>query len=107
MIKFDNGSECIIDLMGAPVALIPTEAPNGQLQSYAVDVHNRTPLPSGGTIISFPVFDTETGTGSGSVTAARGTVNTWISRAEPALHHTEAKGDCGNSSVKTGSAHPV
>ncbi|CAN4076781.1 unnamed protein product [Withania somnifera] len=104
LIKFDNGSEYIIDLMGAPGALIPTEAPSGQLQSYAVDVHSGTPLPSGGTIISFPVFGTETGAGSGSVRAARGTANTWISRAEPALHHTEAKGDNGNSSVKTGSS---
>ncbi|KAL3361123.1 hypothetical protein AABB24_014165 [Solanum stoloniferum] len=103
LIKFDNGSEYIIDLMGAPGALIPTEAPSGQLQSYAVDVHSVTPLPSGGTVISFPVFDTQTGTGSGSVTAAHGTANTWISRGEPAFYHNEAKGNCGNSSGRTGS----
>ncbi|XP_060208476.1 serine/threonine-protein kinase EDR1 [Lycium barbarum] len=101
LIKFDNGSEYIIDLMGAPGALIPTEAPSGQLQSYAVD--SVKPLPSGGTIISFPVFDTQTGTGSGSVTAAHRTANTWISREEPAFYRIEAKGDCGNSSVRTGS----
>jgi len=89
--------------MGAPGALIPTEAPSGQLQSYAVDVHSVTPLPSGGTVISFPVFDTQTGTGSGSVTAAHGTANTWISREEPAFYHNEAKGNCGNSSGRTGS----
>ncbi|KAJ8558320.1 hypothetical protein K7X08_005086 [Anisodus acutangulus] len=103
LIKFDNGSEYIIDLMGAPGALIPTEAPSGQLQSYAVDVHSVKPPPSGGSIISFPVFDTQTGKGSGSVTAAHGTANTWISRAEPAFYRIEAKGDCGNSSVRTGS----
>ncbi|KAJ8555531.1 hypothetical protein K7X08_013027 [Anisodus acutangulus] len=103
LIKFDNGSEYIIDLMGAPGALIPTEAPSGQLQSYAVDVHSVKPLPSGGTIFSFPVFDTQTGTGSGSVTATHGTVNTWISREEPAFYHIKAKGECGNSSVRTGS----
>lgn len=101
LIKFDNGSEYIIDLMGAPGALIPAEVPSGQFQSYAVDVHSVTPLPSGGTVISFPVFDTQTGTGSGSVTAAHGTANTWISRTEPALYYNEAKGDCGNSSVRT------
>ncbi|MCD9638311.1 hypothetical protein HAX54_022186 [Datura stramonium] len=59
LIKFDNGSEYIIDLMGAP--------------------------------------------GSGSVTAAHGTANTWISRAEPAFYRIEAKEDCGNSSVITAS----
>lgn len=103
LIKFDNGSEYIIDLMGAPGALIPTEAPTGQLQSYAVDVHSVTPLPSGGTVISFPVFDTQTRTGSGSVNAAHGTANTWISREEPAFYHNEAKGNYGNSSGRTGS----
>ncbi|XP_070038634.1 putative serine/threonine-protein kinase SIS8 [Nicotiana tabacum] len=103
LIKFDNGSEYIIDLMGAPGALIPTEASSGQLQSYAVDVHSVTPLPAGGTIISIPVFDTQTGTESGSVTAAHGTANTWISRAEPAFYCIEAKGGSGNSSVRTGS----
>lgn len=89
--------------MGAPGALIPTEASSGQLQSYAVDVHSVTPLPAGGTIISIPVFDTQTGTESGSVTAAHGTANTWISRAEPAFYCIEAKGGSGNSSVRPGS----
>ncbi|KAM3379030.1 serine/threonine-protein kinase EDR1 [Capsicum galapagoense] len=105
LIKFDNGSEYIIDLMGAPGALIPTEAPSAQLQSYAVDVHSVTPLPSGGTIISFPVLDTQTGTESGSVTTTHGAANTLISSTEPAFYRNEAKGDCGVRTVSTQIEH--
>ncbi|KAF3664633.1 putative zinc transporter 4, chloroplastic-like [Capsicum annuum] len=91
--------------MGAPGALIPTEAPSAQLQSYAVDVHSVTPLPSGGTIISFPVLDTQTGTESGSVTTTHGAANTLISSTEPAFYRNEAKGDCGVRTVSTQIEH--
>ncbi|XP_022940249.1 probable serine/threonine-protein kinase SIS8 [Cucurbita moschata] len=37
MIKVDNGSEYIIDLMGAPGTLIPSEAPSGQFSNYGFD----------------------------------------------------------------------
>ncbi|KAI4316529.1 hypothetical protein L6164_024506 [Bauhinia variegata] len=35
LIKADDGSEYIIDLMGAPGALIPVEVPSSQLQNYS------------------------------------------------------------------------
>ncbi|KAK4277346.1 hypothetical protein QN277_015359 [Acacia crassicarpa] len=38
LIKADDGSEYIIDLMGAPGALIPTEIPSSQLQNYSFSV---------------------------------------------------------------------
>ncbi|KAG6591461.1 Serine/threonine-protein kinase EDR1, partial [Cucurbita argyrosperma subsp. sororia] len=37
MIKIDNGSEYIIDLMGAPGTLIPSEAPSCQFSNYSFD----------------------------------------------------------------------
>ncbi|XP_038897788.1 serine/threonine-protein kinase EDR1 [Benincasa hispida] len=37
MIKIDNGSEYIIDLMGAPGTLIPSEAPSCQFSNYGFD----------------------------------------------------------------------
>ncbi|KAL1532572.1 mitogen-activated protein kinase kinase kinase [Salvia divinorum] len=38
LIKLDNGSEYIIDLMGAPGALIPAEAPSRRLQNLGLDI---------------------------------------------------------------------
>ncbi|XP_042038813.1 probable serine/threonine-protein kinase SIS8 [Salvia splendens] len=38
LIKLDSGSEYIIDLMGAPGALIPAEAPSGRLQNLGLDI---------------------------------------------------------------------
>ncbi|KAI9118291.1 hypothetical protein K1719_010623 [Acacia pycnantha] len=38
LIKADDGSEFIIDLMGAPGALIPAEVPSSQLQNYSLPV---------------------------------------------------------------------
>ncbi|KAK2966419.1 hypothetical protein RJ640_003689 [Escallonia rubra] len=38
LIKFDNGSEYIIDLMGAPGTLIPAEVPSSSLQSSGLDI---------------------------------------------------------------------
>ncbi|XP_057478371.1 probable serine/threonine-protein kinase SIS8 [Actinidia eriantha] len=37
LIKFDNGSEYIIDLMGAPGTLIPAEVPSDRLQNSGLD----------------------------------------------------------------------
>ncbi|XAR70799.1 Non-specific serine/threonine protein kinase [Bertholletia excelsa] len=37
LIKFDDGSEYIVDLMGAPGALIPAEVPSDQLQTSGLD----------------------------------------------------------------------
>ncbi|XP_027181432.1 probable serine/threonine-protein kinase SIS8 [Coffea eugenioides] len=44
LIRFDDGSEYIIDLMGAPGALIPSEVPSAQLQSCGLDVRTMTPI---------------------------------------------------------------
>ncbi|KAJ7966433.1 Mitogen-activated protein kinase kinase kinase [Quillaja saponaria] len=38
LIKTDNGSEYIIDLMGAPGTLIPAEVPSSQLQNSGFDI---------------------------------------------------------------------
>ncbi|KAI9191595.1 hypothetical protein LWI28_010557 [Acer negundo] len=38
LIKIDNGSEFIIDLMGAPGTLIPAEVPSSHLQTAGVDL---------------------------------------------------------------------
>ncbi|OIW15004.1 hypothetical protein TanjilG_28263 [Lupinus angustifolius] len=38
LIKADDGSEYIIDLMGAPGTLIPAEVPSSQLQNYGFNV---------------------------------------------------------------------
>ncbi|KAL1353454.1 hypothetical protein HN51_017401 [Arachis hypogaea] len=38
LIKADDGSEYIIDMMGAPGALIPAEVPSNQLQNYSFAV---------------------------------------------------------------------
>lgn len=46
LIKFGNGSEYIIDLMGAPGTLIPSEVPSSQLQ----DIRNVVPV--GDTVIN-------------------------------------------------------
>lgn len=51
LIKFENGSEYIIDLMGAPGTLIPAEAPNSQLQSHAFDMKSVASI-SGSSIFS-------------------------------------------------------
>ncbi|XP_057957871.1 probable serine/threonine-protein kinase SIS8 [Malania oleifera] len=40
LIKIENGSEYIIDLMGAPGALIPVEVPSGHLQNLGSDVRS-------------------------------------------------------------------
>uniref|UniRef100_A0A5B7AGN7 non-specific serine/threonine protein kinase n=1 Tax=Davidia involucrata TaxID=16924 RepID=A0A5B7AGN7_DAVIN len=40
LIKIDNGSEYIIDLMGAPGTLIPAEVPSGHLQNSGLDVRS-------------------------------------------------------------------
>ncbi|CAA2996113.1 serine threonine- kinase EDR1 [Olea europaea subsp. europaea] len=37
LIKLDNGSEHIIDLMGAPGTLIPTEVPSGHHRNFGLD----------------------------------------------------------------------
>ncbi|CAI9093676.1 OLC1v1029234C2 [Oldenlandia corymbosa var. corymbosa] len=44
IIKFDDGSEHIIDLMGAPGTLIPSEIPSGQLQNCGIDLRTITPI---------------------------------------------------------------
>ncbi|KAG9128675.1 hypothetical protein Leryth_018313 [Lithospermum erythrorhizon] len=44
MIKFDNESEFIIDLMGAPGTLIPAEVPSSQLPAVGFDVRNPSVL---------------------------------------------------------------
>ncbi|CAH9125445.1 unnamed protein product [Cuscuta epithymum] len=44
LVKFENGSEYIIDLMGAPGTLIPAEAPNSQFQSHALDMKSASPI---------------------------------------------------------------
>ncbi|RAL37980.1 hypothetical protein DM860_000674 [Cuscuta australis] len=51
LIKFENGSEYIIDLMGAPGTLIPAEAPNSQFQSHALDMKSVAPI-SGSSFLS-------------------------------------------------------
>lgn len=40
LIKFDNGSEYIIDLMGAPGTLIPAEVPSINIQNFGLDVRS-------------------------------------------------------------------
>ncbi|XP_051119382.1 serine/threonine-protein kinase EDR1 [Andrographis paniculata] len=40
LIKLDDGSEYIIDLMGAPGTLIPAEVPSGHCQSFGLDTRN-------------------------------------------------------------------
>ncbi|XP_057729666.1 serine/threonine-protein kinase EDR1-like [Arachis stenosperma] len=40
LIKADDGSEYIIDMMGAPGVLIPAEVPSSQLQKYSFSVRN-------------------------------------------------------------------
>ncbi|RYR47267.1 hypothetical protein Ahy_A07g033219 isoform B [Arachis hypogaea] len=40
LIKADDGSEYIIDMMGAPGVLIPAEVPSSQLQNYSFSVRN-------------------------------------------------------------------
>lgn len=42
LIKIDNGSEYIIDLMGAPGALIPAEVPSSHHQNFGLDVRSCT-----------------------------------------------------------------
>ncbi|KAI4337136.1 hypothetical protein L6164_015585 [Bauhinia variegata] len=44
LIKADDGSEYIIDLMGAPGALIPAEVPSRQLQNCSLDVRGCTEI---------------------------------------------------------------
>ncbi|XP_028796099.1 probable serine/threonine-protein kinase SIS8 [Neltuma alba] len=44
LIKADDGSEFIIDLMGAPGALIPAEIPSSQLQNYSFPVRSCTDI---------------------------------------------------------------
>lgn len=55
LIRFDDGSEYIIDLMGAPGALIPSEVPSAQLQRCGLDVRTMTPIQDtvGNTQIEF------------------------------------------------------
>ncbi|KAI3454139.1 hypothetical protein Pfo_010802 [Paulownia fortunei] len=40
LIKLDDGSEYIIDLMGAPGTLIPTEVPSGHHQNFGLDARS-------------------------------------------------------------------
>ncbi|KAL2517859.1 Serine/threonine-protein kinase CTR1 [Abeliophyllum distichum] len=40
LIKLDNGSEYIIDLMGAPGTLIPAEVPSGHLRNFGLDTRS-------------------------------------------------------------------
>ncbi|XP_059657059.1 probable serine/threonine-protein kinase SIS8 [Cornus florida] len=61
LIKIDNGSEYIIDLMGAPGTLIPAEVPSGHLQNSGLDM--RTIADIAGTVKhSCPVLEKGTGT---------------------------------------------
>ncbi|XP_073129943.1 serine/threonine-protein kinase EDR1 [Henckelia pumila] len=44
LIKLDNGSEYIIDLMGAPGTLIPAEIPSGHHQTSGLDARHISPV---------------------------------------------------------------
>ncbi|KZV37293.1 kinase family protein [Dorcoceras hygrometricum] len=44
LIKLDNGSEYIIDLMGAPGTLIPAEIPSGHHQMFGLDARHISPV---------------------------------------------------------------
>ncbi|XP_075484107.1 serine/threonine-protein kinase EDR1-like [Primulina tabacum] len=44
LIKLDNGSEYIIDLMGAPGTLIPAEIPSGHHQTFGLDARHIPPV---------------------------------------------------------------
>ncbi|MED6144465.1 hypothetical protein PIB30_015892 [Stylosanthes scabra] len=60
LIKADDGSEYIIDMMGAPGALIPAEVPSNQLQNYSFAVRGYAEivgLPNG----THPLLDDGTG----------------------------------------------
>ncbi|XP_052170538.1 probable serine/threonine-protein kinase SIS8 [Diospyros lotus] len=62
LIKFDDGSEYIIDLMGAPGTLIPAEVPSDHLQSTVSNIRSGT--SSSETIKDFcPVLEKGIGTG--------------------------------------------
>ncbi|KAA8525165.1 hypothetical protein F0562_006971 [Nyssa sinensis] len=58
LIKIDNGSEYIIDLMGAPGMLIPAEVPSGHLQNSGSDMSSAAETM----IDSCPVIEKGTGT---------------------------------------------
>ncbi|KAL3818957.1 hypothetical protein ACJIZ3_004862 [Penstemon smallii] len=55
LIKLDNGSEYIIDLMGAPGTLIPVEIPSGHNQNFGLDA--KTIATLSGIDISSPTSD--------------------------------------------------
>ncbi|XP_073031092.1 serine/threonine-protein kinase EDR1-like isoform X1 [Primulina eburnea] len=44
LITLDNGSEYIIDLMGAPGTLIPAELPSGHHQTFGLDARHFSPV---------------------------------------------------------------
>ncbi|KAI7741589.1 hypothetical protein M8C21_019866 [Ambrosia artemisiifolia] len=54
-IKIDNGSEYIIDLMGAPGTLIPVEVPCCNLQSIDLDIRSEAGVPNFG--YTLPLLD--------------------------------------------------
>ncbi|KAK3009808.1 hypothetical protein RJ639_014016 [Escallonia herrerae] len=61
LIKFDNGSEYIIDLMGAPGTLIPAEVPSSSLQSSGLDIRFVADFAESSKY-SCPMLEKETGT---------------------------------------------
>ncbi|GMQ03664.1 hypothetical protein CsSME_00049387 [Camellia sinensis var. sinensis] len=61
LIKFDNGSEYIIDLMGAPGTLIPAEVPSDHLQNSGLDMRSTADYAE--TVNNFcPMLEEGTGT---------------------------------------------
>ncbi|KAK3018126.1 hypothetical protein RJ639_004585, partial [Escallonia herrerae] len=64
LIKFDNGSEYIIDLMGAPGTLIPAEVPSSSLQSSGLDIRFIAGFAESAesSKYSCPMLEKETGT---------------------------------------------
>ncbi|XP_047969342.1 probable serine/threonine-protein kinase SIS8 isoform X2 [Salvia hispanica] len=75
LIKLDSGSEYIIDLMGAPGALIPAEAPSGRLQNLGLDITTAAAIGMG----SFSAPDqgarAESSSTSGDETAKTGSTS--------------------------------
>lgn len=92
LIKLENGSEYIIDLMGAPGTLIPVEAPNSQFQSHALDIKSVVPIPGSSAINSLPVtyggMDVELDS-----RPADGTANARPASSRNSILSIEAKGE--------------
>ncbi|KAL3498612.1 hypothetical protein ACH5RR_041344 [Cinchona calisaya] len=99
LIKFDDGSEYIIDLMGAPGALIPSEVPSGQLQNCGLDVRTLTSI--GDTVDNSRVeFGGPTGIVS-VIPSTQGASKNSTSTSEPYFAGIESRRNCWSASEST------